>query len=974
MRNARQWLWLKAIFLTALMVTLGTMSHAAPASKPRQDTPYTVSPTPSWVKPLTVDAAQAAKPLPPGSKARRDILFDVQVQLADNGKQATYQHFMNAALDSSTLRDVSEPTITFNPAYQKLAIHTLNVYRDGKRSDRLKDVRIEIMRREQALEQQMLDGLYTALISPKDVRVGDVVEVAYSLEGANPIFEGKYSGVFHIAGDAPIDRLHLRLEAPSTRVLQVKGIATNATMERFQEAGRQVLRFQGKDITAIQAETNIPPWFKVYPALHVSEYKSWKEVDQWAQGLFVQEPPSGELAQRIADWKAKGLPRETLLSEVLSFVQDDIRYFSMSLGESAHRPKPAARTLSERMGDCKDKVLLLNTLLTGLGFEAKPVLVSVMRNRGITQFLPSHDQFDHVISMVELDGQRHFLDATLQGQGRTLRNRGYYPRGAGLVVGQGEDLEAIGLPDFALDKLSYQQEWDLSDVQRPAQLTVRMTARGQAAEQWRAAIANSGLERLSQSIAGGYVRVFPGLKPTSPPALTDSRDSNELELVHHFELPQMGEYKSGLLQLDLVNLEFGDVLTVPPEARRNSPFLWDHTHLIDAKINLRAPRAVPSNMPAPTQVSGKHFTYSTQAEARQNELTIRSRYEQRSDEVLPADLETFRDKITQARQNTGRTLRMLLVDRANLEPMGRNVEQRVRRFAGTKPDALLQIVGKKAFELEMADAVLPQLPPSSPLALTVLNERAFAHNLLGEFRLGLQDANTVLASIPADPQALEARGVALMGLNRAPDASPDFEKLLGNNQQGSALWLATSQYMQDAPAKAEGTLQQQLGSLAGEERIFALIWLHLAAERQQAGKGKTAVGSELAGIDGKTWPGVILHHLSGKRSRDDLLLMAREEPEQERLRMAEAAFFIGEQQLIQGQPEEARQWFERAVQTKATPYREVTLARVELKKLGANLSLEEPALEGGTDATGLGGVFKSLGQGLGKVIKTLNLP
>lgn len=971
MRETRP--WLRAVFLALLMLMLSA-GHAAP-TKGHQSAEYSLAPTPGWVKPVKADLALAARPLPPGTKARRHILIDTQVQLTA-AKPVFYQRTVAAALDSSTLREVSEPAIGFNPNYQKLTIHTANVYRDGQRGDRLKDLRIETMRREQSLERQMLDGVHTALLMLKDVRVGDVVEVAYSIEGENPIFEGKYADMFNLGDDAPIDRLHIRIEAPINREFQVKGIATSASMERLQEGGRQVLRYQAQDIAAVQRETATPAWFKIYPALQISEYKSWKEVDQWAQRLFVPEAPTGELAQRIADWKAKGLAPEALLSEVLGFVQDDIRYFSMSLGESSHRPKAAARTLAERMGDCKDKVLLLNTLLKALGFDAKPMLVSTMRSRGITQYLPSHDQFDHVISVVEFDGQRHFLDATLQGQGRTLRNRGYYPYGAGLVVGDGEALAPATLPDFALDNISYQQEWDLSDIKRPAQLTVRMTARGLAAERWRAAIAGAGLERLSQAIAGTYVRVFPGLQPSSPAQLNDSRDTNELTLVHHFEQPQPGQYKNGLLETELVNLELADVLTVPSEARRTSPFLLDQPRSIDLKVSLRTPRSLPGNPLPPVQVSGRHFSYSTQTEFKSNELVMRSRYERRSDEVLPADLDVFREKTMQARQNTGRTLRLLLVDRASLEPMGRNIDRRASRFAMSRPDALLKIVGQQEFERQMADAVLPQLTPGSPLALKVLSERAIAHNLLGEFQLGLLDAQTVLATAPADPQAMEARAVALVGLNRSADASEDFEKLLrNNNQQGSALWLAISQYMQGEPGKAERTIKQQLDTTSGDERTFSLIWLHLAAERQQAGKGKTAVGSELAGIDGKAWPGVILHHLAGKASRETLMGLASQEPDQERLRMAEATFFVGQQQLIQGQTEEARQWFERAMQTKAVPYREVSLARVELQKLGAKIVLEEPVIDNSIpDPSGLGGLFKGLGQGLGKVIKTLNLP
>ncbi|WP_204278447.1 hypothetical protein, partial [Enterobacter kobei] len=84
-----------------------------------------------------------------------------------------------------------------------------------------------------------------------------------------------------------------------------------------------------------------------YPALHISEYASWAEVDQWAQGLFAGDAAAAGVAEKAAELKASvgasGTP-EQQVAAALRFVQDEVRYFSASLGESSHRPKPAAKT------------------------------------------------------------------------------------------------------------------------------------------------------------------------------------------------------------------------------------------------------------------------------------------------------------------------------------------------------------------------------------------------------------------------------------------------------------------------------------------------------------------------------------------------------------------------------------------------------------------------------------------------------
>lgn len=910
---------------TSASTTTSTASQAGPG--------YKVAPVPAWVKDPGSPSSAAPKQLGENTRARRDLLIDNQVLLTDQG-QSEFLRLRRVALDTSTLKEVSEPTVLFNPAYQRLTLHTVQVVRNGQRIDRLRDAKVEVMRREQQLERQVLDGMHTALIMLRDVRVGDEVEVAYTVEGRNPIFEGRFSELFHLASDAPANRIHIRLEAPRNRTLQVKGVPIDVNVERTQEGDRQVLRVTRDHVSPPPYEEAVPPWFKVFPAIHVSEYASWDDVEQWAQRLFADTPPTGEVARRIDSWKQQNLSREALLADVLRFVQDDVRYFSTSLGESSHRPHPAAQTLKDRMGDCKDKVLLLNTLLKGLGFEVYPALVSTYRHRSLGQYLPSHDQFDHVVSAVTLDGQRYLLDATLNGQGLTLRNRGYLGYGQALIVGEHKGVQSVSPPAFALDQVNYRQDWDASNMTQPTQLTVNIQAKGLAAERWRAAVANAGLERITDTIAGTYIRINPGMRLLGKPELNDQRDQNQLDLTLKFEHPQFGEYRQGALESEMGAFELMEYLSVPAEGRRQFPYWLSHTRLVEQRTLLKTPRPFGSNPPAPQQVQDKHFQLSARTEVKGNELLMVSRYERRNEEVLPVDLKAYREAILRARQLTGQKVRMLLIDRASLESVFSTVVQRLEPYQTRRSDALLRILQEQEFTRLSADRVLPLIQPRSPLAAQVLSNRAIANNLMGDFTRGLVDAQAALAIDDKHNEALEARGVALLGLDRTPEALDAFQQRQAQGaSSANGLWLGIAQYMNSDFASAEQTLRTQLGDTGGEERSFTLSWLHLAAERQMRGRGVQLLSDELGSEDRQKWPGVLPHYLQGNVSEDALLKLARSDAEQERLRLAEAHFFIGQKHLIQGRPAEARRAFELALATKAVPYREVTLANLELKRL-----------------------------------------
>jgi transglutaminase-like putative cysteine protease/lipoprotein NlpI len=898
---------------------------------------YRFGPAPAWVKSLP--AAESRPAAAVGAKARREPLVDVQVQLASRSSTATYVHLQHEALDTSTLRDVSEPQIHFNPAFQQVVIHQLAVLRNGQRLDRLKDARIELMRREQQLEHQLIDGVRTALVVLNDVRVGDVVDLAYTLEGENPIFEGRYSALLQLASDAPVERLHLRIEAPPERRLAVKALASDVVPERFEEGGRQVIRVLRERVPAVQDEASTPPWFKVYPALQVSEYGSWAEVDQWAQRLFAIEPASPSVAAKAAELTAQGATPEQQVAAALAFVQDEVRYFSASLGESSHRPKPAARTLAERLGDCKDKTLLLNSLLAAMGFDARPALVSMVRNRGIANYLPSHDQFDHVISRVQLGEAVYFLDPTMNGQGRSLEKRGYFRYGAALVVGQGEaGPQPVVPPSFAQDSLSFRQDWDFSQLARPAQLTTSFKAVGLAAERWRAHLATAGLERLAESIGGAYVRLLPGLVSVGQPEVTDDLDSNEWVLKLHFEHPSIGRYQRGWLDLEFPAAELADALPVPPEARRRMPFQLEGTRAAELRVSVTGARPFTAQPPAPQQLADKHFAFASRVEVSGATVQFISRVDRRSDEVLPADLDGYRERVGRARQMLGgQRLRLNLVDRKALETPFAEVAERMARFRnGARPDALWELMLGNEINRLVDAQLLAQVAPGSRLAVWAHIERAQSHNQLGDFALALADAEAALAIRAEGDEggaALEAKGVALIGLGRPTEALAAFNEQARQAGTGGS-WLGTAHYMLGDYAQAEATLRDSAANASGEARQFTLLWLYLAAERQ-GGRGREAIADELAAADAGKWSGALLSYLGGGLDRESLLKLAREKPETERLRLAEAYFFIGQQLAAQGRRGEALPWFERTLTTQAVPYREFTLAKWELKR-GAN--------------------------------------
>ena len=887
---------------------------------------------PAWVVPVPAEAPTDARAWQPaGGGARRELLVDTQFR-AGPGQPQWFQRLRAVATEAQALGSVSQFQIPFNPAFQTVTLHHARVWRDGQPQDRLRDARHELMRREQRLEQLVIDGVQTLLLILNDVRVGEAVEVAYTIEGENPIYEGRIAGGFQLAWDNPVDLLHLRVDAPADRPLAVRTLAVELAPERLNEGGRQVLRVLRRQVPGVQQEQATPPWFKVFPALDFSEYRDWAEVEAWAARLFAQPArPDAAVLDKAEALRAGGRSGAALVDEALRFVQDEIRYFSVSLGESSHRPKPAARTLADGFGDCKDKVMLLNALLQALGFDARPALVSMHRNRGLGQFLPGHDHFDHVVTWLKLDGQVRYLDGTMSGQGRTLASRGYFPYGLALVVGQGPGLQPALPPPDALNQLAFEQRWDLRQPGAPVRLEVTARARGLSAEGLRNSLAHGGAQRLAEGLGSAHARMLPGLRPVGAPEVQDDRDANTVSLRQTFEHADPGQYERGSLEVELTAVELMDVLVGPPEPQRRSPFLVDQPLVAESRIEVLPPLPPGFKPAAPLELANRHFRYSARMEVQSDRVVFVRRYERRSDEVLPADLPAFREQLLRARQASGGRLRLPLVPLGGLEPEFDRIDRQLRSARGARADALHGILLRNEVNNLLASRALDRIAADSPLAARARADRAIARNLLGDFANGLYDAEAALARLPEHEPALDARGVALVGRGRLEEAVVAFEAAGRVGHRAQALnWIGAVQLLRDEPSLAEAALRESVASGGGEDREFAQLWLYLAAERQ--GRGRGAVAVEVDAADAGRLTGQLLRFLDGRIDQATLLKFAQEKTDMARLNLVEAWFFIGMRHWVGGNLEEARQGWQRALDIGAPMYREHSFARLLLER------------------------------------------
>jgi hypothetical protein len=406
-----------ALFLLAFVIADGARAQTTQPNIPFKEVQvgaaeFTLAdPVPSWVVPIGIPESDKTAPL--------------VIRLADTQYMVkeTPTVFVRRAMkvsDSGALAAAGQLAFSFIPQYQHLHLHFVRILRGQETLDRTSTSSIRFLQREMGLEAGMYSGEVTASVLVNDVRVGDTIEFSYSLDGQNPVFGGTFAGAASWDQTVPIALRRVVLNYPETRHITWRMIGDGQAkpvvpIESTRDGMHQV-RFEEHFVAEIIAEPYTPSDYMTFRMLQFSEYAGWDQVVAWAETLFRFEGGhDGEFNAVVQ--RLRGLATdEDRVTAALEFVQSEIRYFSVSLGESSHRPALPDLVLERRYGDCKDKSFLLMSLLSAVGIESHPVLLKIGRRGGLEKFLPSPRLFDHAIVQVKVDGNVYYLDPTRLGQ------------------------------------------------------------------------------------------------------------------------------------------------------------------------------------------------------------------------------------------------------------------------------------------------------------------------------------------------------------------------------------------------------------------------------------------------------------------------------------------------------------------------------------------------------------------------------
>ena len=120
----------------------------------------------------------------------------------------------------------------------------------------------------------------------EDIRVGDVLEYAYTVRSSDPTLGGRAAMAVDLGADGEaLKRLHVRISvargSPRGWRLHTPDGDYAPPADIQQTASTEEFIWDRRDITPVEEEDDVPSWYSSTPWIEFSGFETWGEVVRW---------------------------------------------------------------------------------------------------------------------------------------------------------------------------------------------------------------------------------------------------------------------------------------------------------------------------------------------------------------------------------------------------------------------------------------------------------------------------------------------------------------------------------------------------------------------------------------------------------------------------------------------------------------------------------------------------------------------
>ncbi|MFK0090692.1 DUF3857 domain-containing transglutaminase family protein [Pseudomonas sp. NPDC090755] len=316
--------------------------------------------------------------------------------VADDGSFETTQELVYLINEERAIKAKAQHALPYNRTLESLDVIQAYTQKPDGRKVVVSPEQIKEQQEQQSAKAPMFfDSLVKVVIFP-DVAVGDRLVLSVKKRRNTALFPGQFEDLampqFH-----PTRQFTLIYDLPDSLKLHADAKGFEASTPKT-AAGRTVYRWdyvQGDNARTELGSVAYSDYGKYLAVSTFNDYSAFAKAYA-ARAKSEVTPAIRELAESLT---AKlDNPRDKALA-LGDWVRRNIRYVAVYIGAGGVVPHAADTVLSNRYGDCKDHVALLEALLAAVDIESSPALVN-LGNAYVLPKVPTLGVINHAITYI----------------------------------------------------------------------------------------------------------------------------------------------------------------------------------------------------------------------------------------------------------------------------------------------------------------------------------------------------------------------------------------------------------------------------------------------------------------------------------------------------------------------------------------------------------------------------------------------
>jgi hypothetical protein len=556
----------------------------------------------------------------------------------------TYHHIALRLNSMQAILSESPWRLDFDPRSQLITLHCIRLWREGAARGQadLASARVFDRGTSGANPAKPL----TLVVMLEDLRPGDVLECAYTIETRSLLLPENCTALFALPEAAAIGRFSFSVIFNPARRMQWKASQPEWQPVQKQIAAGNHWSWTQENFAGFQTENNTPPWFVSWPWIQISDCASWNDVSAafaaaWAGGPL--DPAVQILAEEMTAGSAEPAVRAEKAAQLL---QQEFRCLPVEGEWDGHPPTAPATVARRRYGDARDLAYLLVEVLRALGLEARPVLVNTVFRQSLNELLPSPEVFNHVLVEYQVGPETRWVDATRPSQAR--ENYGF----ALPVAAPGAELSRPPARAMAGDLYDLKESILIDTAGGWSWLSVTVTARGGPAEALRSELEREGVEAMARRRLRECTARFNTARRDGTLQFRDNPEGNEFILSEIFEIKDfLTTADTKWRKLELRNEELAHYLPTPDVGPRRAPFALPHPCQVVHTVELHSIALAPA-LVQQRRVKTNYFDVQRVRKTMAGFWTMKLSLATLTDAVPPAALEEYRSALQEIGQQS----------------------------------------------------------------------------------------------------------------------------------------------------------------------------------------------------------------------------------------------------------------------------------------------------------------------------------